>query len=125
MLRVARVGGVGTVREPLADVHKDLQTSRERWDRGGAENVAAALEYLLAKHADIAACRRGHARLLGQIAFARSMLGERRKALRYAVHAAARWPASPHAYVAFAHIVTGLDRRHFLRAARVVRRGLA
>jgi glycosyltransferase involved in cell wall biosynthesis len=125
VLRAARVGGVGTVREPLADVHKDLQTSRERWDRGGAENVAAALEYLLVKHPDIAACRRGHARLLGQIAFARSMLGERRTALRYALHAAARWPASPHACLAFAHIVTGLDRRHFLRAARVVRRGLA
>jgi GT2 family glycosyltransferase len=125
VLRAARVGGVGTIRQPLADVHKDLQTSRERWDRGGAENVAAALEYLLVKHADLAASRRGHARLLGQIAFARSMLGERRKALRYALRGAARWPASPHPYVALAHIVTGLDRRHFLRVARVLRRGLA
>jgi glycosyltransferase involved in cell wall biosynthesis len=125
VLRAARAGGVGTVREPLADIHKDLQTSRERWDRGGAENVAAALEYLLAKHPDIAACRRGHARLLGQIAFARSTLGQRRVALRYALRAVARWPASPHAYVALAQIVTGIDRRQFLRAARVLRRGLA
>jgi glycosyltransferase involved in cell wall biosynthesis len=125
VLRAARVGGVGTVRQPLADIHKDLQTSRERWDRGGAENVAAALEYLLVKHPDIAASRRGHARLLGQIAFARSTLGQRRLALRRVWQAVVRWPASPHAYVAFVHIVTGIDRRQFLRAARLLRRGMA
>ena len=37
----------------------------------------------------------------------------------------ARWPASPHGYLALAHIVTGVDRKHVLRAARLVGRGLA
>jgi glycosyltransferase involved in cell wall biosynthesis len=124
-LRLARIGGVGTVRQPLADIHKDLQTSRERWDRGGAINVASALEYLLVKHPDIAASRRGHARLLGQIAFSRSTLGERKVALRYALRAIARCPVSPHPYVALTQIVTGIDRRRLLRVARLLRRGLA
>ena len=50
---------------------------------------------------------------------------ERGRALRYAALAVARWPASPHAYLALAHIVTGVDRKHVLRAARLVGRGLA
>lgn len=125
LLRAARAGALGTVQQVLADIQKGQQTSRERWDGGGERNVAGALEYLLAKHPDLTKSRRGHARLLGQIAFARSLLGERRVALRYALRAAARWPASAHAYVALAHIVTGMNRRQFLRAARVLRRGLA
>ena len=40
---------------------------------------------MLAKHPDIAASPRGHARMLGQIAFARSLMGERGPAVRYAV----------------------------------------
>lgn len=125
VLRAARVGRVGTVQAPLADIRKDIITSRQRWHDGGARNVAMALEYVLDKHADIRQSRRGHARLLGQIAFARSTLGERRIALRYSLKALSRWPASPHAYVALTHVVTGLDRQHLLRAARLFRRGMA
>jgi glycosyltransferase involved in cell wall biosynthesis len=121
VLRAARVGKMGAVLTPLADIPKDAGS----WYQGKAAATVAGLEYLLAKHAELAGSRRGHARLLGQIAFARSLLGERRPALRYALRAVARWPASPHAYVALAHIVTGLDRRHFLRVARLLRRGLA
>lgn len=125
VLRAARVGRVGTVRQPLADIRKDIITSRQRWDQGGAQNVALALEYMLGKHPDIVASRRGHARLLGQIAFARSLLNERGTALRYAVRAISRWPASPHPYVALIHIATGVDRRHLLRLARLSGRGMA
>ena len=125
VLRAARVGRVGTVQAPLADIRKDIVTSRQRWHAGGAQNVAMALEYVLAKHADIKGSRRGHARLLGQIAFARSTLGERRTALRYSLKALSRWPVSPHAYVALTHVVTGLDRQHLLRAARLFHRGMA
>jgi glycosyltransferase involved in cell wall biosynthesis len=125
VLRAARVGRVGTVRQPLADVRKDIVSSRQRWYRGGAQNVALALEYLLAKHPDIVASRRGHARVLGQIAFARSTLGQRRTALRYATKAIIRWPASPHPYVALIHIATGIDRHHLLRLARLTRHGMA
>jgi hypothetical protein len=69
--------------------------------------------------------RRGHARLLGQIAFARSTLGERGLALRLTVKSLVLWPASPYPYVALVHIVTGTQLRHLMRAARLFRRELA
>jgi glycosyltransferase involved in cell wall biosynthesis len=121
ILRAARVGRIGAVLTPLADITKDSGS----WWPGNAAITVAGLEYLLAKHPEIAASPRGHARMLGQIAFSRSLLGERGRALRYAVLAIARWPASPHAYLALAHIMTGVDRKHVLRAARLVGRGLA
>jgi glycosyltransferase involved in cell wall biosynthesis len=121
ILRVARVGRIGAVTSPLADIRKDGGS----WWPGNAAVTVAGLEYLLARHPEIAASPRGHARLLGQIAFSRSLLGQRGRALRYAATAIARWPASPHGYLALAHIATGVDRRHVLRAARLVGRGLA
>jgi glycosyltransferase involved in cell wall biosynthesis len=121
ILRVARVGRLGAVLTPLADIRKDSGS----WWPGNAQVTAEGLEYLLARHPEIEASSRGHARVLGQIAFSRSLLGQRGRALRYAATAIARWPASPYGYLAVAHIVTGVDRRHVLRAARLVGRGLA
>lgn len=121
ILRVARVGRIGAVLTPLADIRKDSGS----WWPGNAEVTVAGLEYLLARHPEIAGSPRGHARVLGQIAFSRSLLGQRRRALRSAAKSIARWPASPHGYLAVAHIVTGVDRKHVLRAARLVGRGLA
>jgi len=121
VLRAARAGDVGIVTRPLADIRKDGTS----WYAGGAENAALALEYMLAKHPDIAASPRGHARMLGQIAFARSALGERGPAIRYAAKAAIRWPISPYPYVAFVHATTRIHPRHLLRAARLFRRGMA
>jgi glycosyltransferase involved in cell wall biosynthesis len=121
VLRAARVGRIGTVAQPLADIRKDAQS----WYPGHAAITVAGLEYLLAKHRDLAASRRGRARLLGQIGFARSVLGDRRRALRCAATAIMLWPASPHGYLALAHVMTRLDRRHVLRAARLFGRGLA
>jgi len=123
-LRAARAGDVGMIREPLADVRKNIPNMRDRFHGGGFRNVAMGLEYVLAKHPDIAASRRGHARVLGKIAYARSQLGERRTAFRYASKALVRWPLSPHPYIALAHIVTQADPRHMLRAARLFRRGI-
>jgi GT2 family glycosyltransferase len=121
VLRAARVGHVGTVMQPLADIRKDGQS----WYRESAQNAVVALSYMLVKHPDIRASRRGHARLLGQIAFARSTLGERRQALPYAIKGLALWPASPHPYIALTHIATGIDPRHFRRVARLFGRGMA
>jgi glycosyltransferase involved in cell wall biosynthesis len=123
VLRAARVGRIGTVVSPLADIRKDAQSSSSYY--GHAAVTAAGLEYLLAKHADLAASRPGRARLLGQIGFARSVLGERRQALRCAATAIMLWPASPHGYLALAHVMMRLDRRRVLRAARLFGRGLA
>jgi glycosyltransferase involved in cell wall biosynthesis len=119
VLRVARVAPIGVVTEPLADIRKDAKS----WYQGG--NAAPALEYMLAKHPDFAASPRGHARILGQIAFARSALGERGPALHYAAKAVRRWPISPYPYIAFVHTTTRIHPRHMLRAARLFRRGMA
>ena len=121
VLRAARAGKIGMVTEPLADIRKG-DTS---WYQGAAERTAPALERMLGKHPDIVRSRRGHARMLGQIALARSSLGERGPALRYSMRALARWPASPYPYVALVHITTRIDLQHLLRAARLLRRGLA
>lgn len=121
VLRAARSGHIGVVTQPLADIRKNAPS----WYRGAAESVGPALEYMLAKHPDIATSRRGHARMLGQIAFARSSLGERGPAARYALQALRRWPVSPYPYIALAHSATGVHPRHMLRAARLFRRGMA
>lgn len=121
VLRAARVGRIGTITQPLADIRKEGQS----WYRESAQNAIASLEYLLVKHPDISASRRGHARMLGQIAFARSTLSERGPATRCAMKAIRRWPLSPFPYIALAHIATGIDPRHIRRAARLFGRGMA
>ena len=121
VLRAARAGQIGVVTRPLADIRKDGKS----YYQGTAENTALALEYMLAKHPDIASSPRGHARMLGQIAFARSALGERGPAIRYAAKAVVRWPISPYPYMAFVQAATHIDPRHLLRAARLFRRGMA
>jgi GT2 family glycosyltransferase len=121
VLRAARVGPVGVVREPLADIRKDGQS----YYRGRAEGTSAALAVFLAKHPDVARDRRGHARLLGQLAFARSCLGRRGEALRLALRALARWPFSPHPYVALLHLTTRAEPSSIARLARRFGRGMA
>lgn len=121
VLRMAKAGGIGLVTPPLADIRKGATS----WYNGGAQKTATGLEYLLAKHPDIKTSRRGHARMLGQIAFAHSALGERGPALRYAVRGLVRWPAAPHPYIALVHIAARIHPRHVQRAARLFRRGLA
>jgi len=119
VLRAARAGRVGLVVQPLADISKNTTS----WYRGIAESALPSLEYMMAKHPDFASSRRGHARILGQMAFARSSLGQRGPALRDAVQALTRWPASPYPYVALTHLATGVHPRHIQRAARLFRRG--
>jgi GT2 family glycosyltransferase len=121
ILRLAKVGELGVIQEPLADIRRN-GTSRYQ---GAAEKVSAGLEYLLAKHPDFTTSRRGHARLLGQIAFARSALGERRLALRLTIKSLVSWPASPYPYIALLHIVTGVEPQQMMRAARLFRREMA
>jgi glycosyltransferase involved in cell wall biosynthesis len=121
VLRAAKVGSIGLVAQPLADIRKDGTS----WYQDAAYKTAEGLEYLLAKHPDIATSRRGHARILGQIAYARSSLGERGPALRYALRALSRWPLSPHPYIALVQITTRIHPRYVLRAAQLLRRGQA
>lgn len=121
ILRASRVGRIGVVREPLADISKDVQS----WFRERSANTATALEVLLEKHPEITTSRRGHARVLGQIAFARASLGDRRSALKLAGRALLRWPLSPHALLAVGQSGLGLDPQAVLGAARKIGRGLS
>jgi glycosyltransferase involved in cell wall biosynthesis len=121
LLRASRVGRVGAVQEILADIRKDVPS----WFRDRSLNTATALEYLLAKHPDLHERRRGHARILGQIAYARAAAGERRRGARIAGRALCRYPAAPHAWLALAVAGPGIEPRRMLSAARRVGRGLS
>jgi glycosyltransferase involved in cell wall biosynthesis len=121
LLRASRVGSVGAVQEILADIRKDVPS----WFRDRALNTATALEYLLEKHPDLRERRRGHARILGQIAYARASAGERGRGARIAGHALCRYPAAPHAWLALAIAGPGVQPGRMLSVARRVGRGLS
>ena len=121
LLRASRVGRVGAVQEILADIRKDVPS----WFRDRALNTATALEYLLDKHPDFRRRRRGHARLLGQIAYARAAGGERGRGMRIAGRALRRYPASPHAWLALAVAGPGIEPQRMLSVARRLGRGLS
>lgn len=121
ILRASRVGRIGVVKEPLADISKVGQS----YYTGRAENAVVALEAFLAKHPEIETERRGHARILGQIAFNRAAAGDRRGALRDAARAWRRWPLSPYPVLVLPLLVgLGPDRiRDIVRA--VTGKGIA
>ncbi|MFZ0323047.1 MAG: glycosyltransferase family 2 protein [Actinomycetes bacterium] len=121
LLRASQHGSLGVVRAPLANIKKDGQS----WFRERSEVIAEALEYLLAQHPEIKTSRRGHARILGQIAFARANLGERREALSLIEKSLLRWPLAPQAGLALFQVTFRSDPRVLLRGARVVGRGLS
>jgi glycosyltransferase involved in cell wall biosynthesis len=121
LLRATRVGPVGAVPEILADIRKDIPS----WFRDRSLNTATALEYLLEKHPDFRRTRRGHARILGQIAYARAAAGERARGARIAGRALCRYPAAPHAWLALAVAGPGVEPRRMLSAARRLGRGLS
>lgn len=121
LLRASRVGRVGAVQEILADIRKDIPS----WFLERSLNTATALEYLLDKHPDFAERRRGHARILGQIAYARAAAGERGRSARLAVRALRVYPAAPHAWLALAIAGPGIEPRRMLSAARRLGRGLS
>jgi glycosyltransferase involved in cell wall biosynthesis len=121
LLRASRVGKVGAVQEILADIRKDVPS----WFRGKMLNTATALEYMLAKHPDFADRRRGHARILGQIAYARASAGERARGARIAGRALLRYPAAPYAWLALAVAGPRIEPARLLTAARRLGRGLS
>lgn len=121
LLRASALGPIGVVREPLASIKKDGQS----WFRERTEVVAEALEYLLRTHPELEGSRRGHARILGQIAFARASLGERRAALGWIRKAVLRFPVAPQAGLALVQVVGRGDPTRLLKTARRVGRGLA
>lgn len=121
VLRAVAVGEIGCVIEPLADINKRVQS----WYTGRSTNTLEALQVFLERHPEIATSRRGHARVLGQMAFVESTMGRRRDALGHAWQGLKAWPATPHVALAYGHIVTGVDPATLLRVARRFGRGLS
>jgi glycosyltransferase involved in cell wall biosynthesis len=121
LLRAVRLGPLGVVTTPLADVAKDGRS----WFRERQPVVAEGLTYLLRTHPELARSRRGGARLLGQIAFAHAVMGDRKTAMTWAVRSLRRWPFTPHALLTVLNVATGVDPAVSLKAARVMGRGIS
>lgn len=98
LLRLARKGPIGAVIEPLAKINwHGASYFDARWDM-----IVDAQTYLLERYPEFASDRRGHARVLGQIAFAHAAAGRKREALATARRTLARNPAERRALLAAA-----------------------
>ncbi|MER7211006.1 MULTISPECIES: glycosyltransferase family 2 protein [Streptosporangium] len=105
-------------RRPI--VHVDRPLVRVRW---GASQYAtrwadriAGLEWMLARHPDLAVDPRGAARVYGQIAFHNAALGRRREAGRWALRAFTVRRGEPRTPIALA-VAAGLVSAHTVLGA--------
>jgi Glycosyl transferase family 2/Sulfotransferase family len=120
LLRAARMGPIVAVAEPLVDVYWHQQSFyAERY-----QMIIDALEYLLAKHPELAASRPGAARIQGQIAFAHAALGHRKAARKAARQALANNPRERRAYLALAIASRLLSAATVVRLANSRGRGI-
>lgn len=122
LLRASRHTEIGVVRTVVAEITKNGVSwfPRER-----SEVVSTALQRVLDQHPELAGSRRGHARILGQIAFAEASLDRKSSARRWAVRALRRWPLAPQAGLALAQVSLGIDPETMLKTARLAGRGLS
>ncbi|MGW0804162.1 glycosyltransferase family 2 protein [Nonomuraea sp. NPDC002799] len=96
-------------RRPIT--HVDRPLVRVRW--GGSHYAArwadriAGLDWMLARHPELAVDSRGAARVYGQLAFSHAALGQRREAVRWAARAFSTRRGEPRAPIALA-VAAGL-----------------
>lgn len=98
LLRASDIGGIAVVNEPLVSV--TWSQNSYFFGRWGA--YAEGLEYLFRRHAGFAADRRAHARLAGQIAFARASNGDLRTARGWVWASVRRDPGQIKSWLALA-----------------------
>ena len=98
LLRAAHREPIVAVEQPLIDVlwHQESFFA-QRW-----QTISEALEYLLAKHPELAADARGRARIEGQTAFAEAALRHRPAACMASLRALRGNPLERRAYLALA-----------------------
>ncbi|MFK4042111.1 glycosyltransferase [Nonomuraea wenchangensis] len=101
-LRAAKRHPITYVDRPLVRVRWGSSHYAARW----ADRIAG-LDWMLARHPELAVDPRGAARVYGQLAFGHAALGHRRAALRWAARALASRPAEPRAPIALA-VAAGL-----------------
>jgi hypothetical protein len=96
LLRAARVSPILVAESCLVRINWQSQSYFDSdW-----QTKITALRWLLDRHPDLAAVPKGHARILGQIAFAEAALGRRGKATRTACRALAANPVEVRAVIA-------------------------
>jgi glycosyltransferase involved in cell wall biosynthesis len=98
LLRVARLGPVVSVVEPLVVIN----WKRTSFFSGRYEGIAAGLSYLLRKFPEFAGTPRGTARIAGQVAFAHAALGHTAEARAWAFDAIKNDRRQLRAYAALA-----------------------
>ncbi len=120
MLRAVAGGRVAVVAQPLVNVlwHPGSFFST-RWPV-----IVEALTYLLDKHPELRADRRGRARIQGQIAFAHAASGQYRQAVRQACGTLRRAPSERRAYLALLISTRIVSADRILRLANSRGRGV-
>ncbi len=98
LLRTSRLGAIEVVNEPLVSV----TWSQNSYFFGKWGAYAEGLEYLLDTHPGFRQDRRAHARIAGQIAFARASNGDFRIARRWVGVSVKRDPSQVKAWLALA-----------------------
>lgn len=101
-LRAAKRHPIANADEPLVRVRWGASHYVARW----ADRIAG-LEWMLARHPELAVDPRGAARIYGQLAFGHAALGNRRGAARWAVRTLAARFGEPRAPIALA-VAAGL-----------------
>lgn len=115
LLRTARHGPIGFVREPLTVVRwHGTSFFFRRW-----EIMSQGLSHVLEKFPEFRSDRRGYARIQGQIAFAEAAGGNWKTALKHVSQSARSHPLEPRPYLALlvttrlvkpAHVLSTLHR---------------
>lgn len=120
LLRAVQVADIVVVPQPLTLIHWTSGSFfAARW-----ATIHDAIDYLIAKHPDLAANDVGLARLRGQQAFAKAATGERREALRLAKETRRLNPREKRAWVATLVAWRVVSPGRALRAAHATGRGI-
>jgi glycosyltransferase involved in cell wall biosynthesis len=120
LLRAARRGPIVAVSQPLVEVFWHPQSFfAQHW-----QTIADGFEYLLAKHPELAADRRGRARVEGQAAFAHAALAHRAAAWRASFRALCGNPLERRPYLALAVALGIVPASSIVRLANRRGRGI-
>ena len=120
LLRASRVGPVVGVLEPLAVIH----WGHASWFQTRWRSVEAGLRYILERYPEFERQPKGHARVLGQIAFALAAGGQRKEARKWARKCLSASWTERRAYLAYAVSLGLVSADTLMHLARRTGRGI-